>query len=72
MTRAQGLNILLKAGDGSHVPAPYLDIHCVGAFAIEPLSKGTWLTADGEVLAYETIFVEVHKALLNVIVAPKV
>jgi hypothetical protein len=34
------------------------------------VGAGTWLLLDGEEIAYERIYAEVHKGLCSVIVAP--
>lgn len=69
-SRTQQLSLLLDAAEGKHKDASFLHMTRVAALVIEPLGTGTWMTVDGEVVAYEPIYLEVHQGLLNVVTAP--
>ena len=57
-----------------------LPLHCIETPCMTPclpdwyntfsVGAGTWLLLDGEEIAYERIYAEVHKGLCSVIVAP--
>eukprot|EP00887_Chlorella_sp_A99_P004943 scaffold4.g4943.t1 len=67
-SRAQGLELLIASETGQHMHL--VQQRRVAALAIEPLSSGTWLVVDGEVVPFRTLYAEVHPGLCCCITAP--
>ena len=62
--------MILQTQSGAHETSPLFQTVKVGAFAILPdNSRATHLTVDGEEVAFEPLFLEVHQGLLTVVQA---
>lgn len=70
VSRSKGLQIMTAAEKGKHMR--YVNQAKVVALVIKPLSPEgtTWLVADGEEIAYQTTYIEVHPQLCQTVVAP--
>lgn len=60
-SRAQMLSMIVATQSGRHKDSPLFDVQRFAALAIEPCEKTTYLTVDGNEVAFEPTFVEVHQ-----------
>jgi diacylglycerol kinase family enzyme len=68
--RVEALKMVLQTQSGAHETSPLFETVKIGAFGIIPdSSKSTHVVVDGEEVAFEPLFLEVHAGLLTVVQA---
>ena len=63
--------MLLKAEEGAHVELACVKSLKVSCLALYQMCGNTWTVLDGEAVPNRPLFMEVHRGLCNVLVAPE-
>lgn len=64
--RLDMLSAMTKIEKGEHMDEKFLEFHKIKALRLEPIGKGSFISADGEKLNYLPFEVEVHQGLARV------
>eukprot|EP00798_Chlamydomonas_sp_ICE-L_P017204 gene17204-23525_t len=68
--RMKGVEMLLRADEGTHVELDYVKTDRVRAMVLQPLCEDTYMVLDGERVPITPLYLEVHPGLCNILVAP--
>ncbi|XP_050535384.1 sphingosine kinase 1-like isoform X2 [Daktulosphaira vitifoliae] len=66
ISRASFLQFLLALSTGNHLSFPYVQMIPVNAFRLEPLSGGSHIVVDGELLKHSPLQAEIMPGVTNV------
>lgn len=59
--------MILETQAGNHDKSPLFEMQRASAFVIEPVDNTTFLTVDGEKVAFERLSLEVHRKLVSLV-----
>lgn len=66
------LQFLLGLSSGNHLTAPNVEMIPVKAFRLEPLSQGSHIVVDGELIKHSPLQAEIIPGITNVYARQKV